>query len=231
VLEQVAADPGVRLGAVEILAAGEREQVTAGWNDTAAAVPSRTIPEEFDRQVAWDPDAIAVVAGQTIWTYTELDTAANKIAWFLIGAGIGPEQVVGVVLGRSPELVAVLLGVLKAGAAYLPVDPEYPAERIGLMLADASPAIVICANAASQPRDYRGIRRVVLGDPDVVATIAAYPGTPPTDADRLTAVSGTPGVCHLHFWIHRGAEGCARQPPQRHIPHRWRGTALRFRSG
>ena len=89
------------------------------------------------------PDAVAVMFGGTGWSYAQLDAAANRLARELIGRGIGPEQVVALVVARSAEMVVVLLGMRKAGAAYLPVDPDYPEARIEFMLADADPAVVV----------------------------------------------------------------------------------------
>ena len=87
--------------------------------------------------------------GDGVLSYGELDGRANRLARVLVARGAGPESVVAVVLERSAELVVALLGVLKAGAAYLPVDPGYPAERIAFMLADARPAVVVASAAAA----------------------------------------------------------------------------------
>ena len=114
-----------------------------GWNDTAAAVPAATVPELFAAQVARTPDAVAVAcAGVSADVTRELDRAGGAAGrGYLAGLGAGPEPVVAVAMPRSAELVVAVLAVLKAGAAYLPVDPEYPAERIAFMLADAAPAV------------------------------------------------------------------------------------------
>ncbi len=143
VLASVAADPSVRLHAVPVLTVAERAQVLDGWNDTVASVPSSTVAELFEEQVARTPDAAAVAFGGTVISYLELDARASRLARMLQSRGAGPETVVAVMMDRSAELVAALLGVLKAGAAYLPVDPGYPAERIASMLADARPVHVL----------------------------------------------------------------------------------------
>ncbi|MFI8194719.1 amino acid adenylation domain-containing protein, partial [Streptomyces sp. NPDC085946] len=142
-LEMVAADPGRRVGELELLDGAERERVLVGWNDTARAVAGSTLPELFEAQVARTPDAVAVTADQRTFTYARLNAWANRLAHALIEQGAGPERVVAVALPRSVELVVALLAVVKSGAAYLPVDAEYPAERIRSMLDDARPVCVV----------------------------------------------------------------------------------------
>uniref|UniRef100_UPI000A4D4733 non-ribosomal peptide synthetase n=1 Tax=Nocardia sienata TaxID=248552 RepID=UPI000A4D4733 len=100
-------------------------------------------PELFERQVAASPDAVALSSGAERWTYREVDARANRLARRLIGRGVGPESVVAVAVGRSPELVIALLAVLKTGGAYLPIDPGYPSERTGFILTDAHPVLVL----------------------------------------------------------------------------------------
>ncbi|MER6708535.1 amino acid adenylation domain-containing protein, partial [Streptomyces fumanus] len=143
VLEQVAADPGLRLRDLDVLADEERRLVISEWNETARPVPDRTLPELFEHQAARTPDAIAVVHEDVTWTYADLDARANAWAHHLIGLGAGPERTVGVVTERSPELAAMLLGILKAGAAYLPIDPDLPADRVEFMAADADLLLIL----------------------------------------------------------------------------------------
>ena len=165
VLETVAADPQVRVHQVQVLDDAERRQVLDGWNDTAAAVPAVTLPGLLGAQAVRTPDAVAVVCGDSVVTYGELDAAAGRLAGLLAGRGAGPETVVAVAVERSAELVTALLAVLKTGAAYLPVDLGYPAERIGFMLADACPAVVVTSAAAAAvlPADVPGPVLVVDG--------------------------------------------------------------------
>ncbi len=166
VLAAVSADPEIRMHAVAMLDEGERWQVVSGWNDTAREVPGVTLPELFEVEAGRGPDVVAVVWGRAWLSYGELNGRANRLARRLVGVGAGPESVVAVVAERSAELVVALLGVLKAGAAYLPVDPGYPAERIAFMLADARPVcVVVAAGLAGE-----------VAVPDGVPVLVAMPG-------------------------------------------------------
>ncbi len=151
-LSAIAARPDQPLGEIDLLDAQERRQLLIDWNDTAQAVPNATLPHLFEQQVARTPDAVAIVGGTTSMTYAQLNTAANRLAHQLIDAGLGPEQCVAVALPRSLDLVVALLAVLKAGAAYLPLDPDYPPERLAYMLDDAGPALLLTHSAAAPQR-------------------------------------------------------------------------------
>ncbi|WP_150114213.1 AMP-binding protein, partial [Polynucleobacter yangtzensis] len=91
----------------------------------------------FAAQVARTPEAIALVYEEQSLTYAQLDARANQLARYLISQGIGPEQIVALLLDRSPQMIVALLAILKAGAAYLPLDPDYPAQRLSFMLSDS----------------------------------------------------------------------------------------------
>ena len=120
----------------------------------------------------------------------ELDASAYRLARCCISRGAGPEQLVGLLLDPSPELITAILAVLAAGAAYLPVDPDYPAERLGFMLADARPVCVV--TTSERARLLPSTQPVVaLDDPGVVAELAGLAAGPVTDADR--AVPLRPG--------------------------------------
>ena len=170
-------DPATPLRQVQVLNETERVQVLQQWNDTAAPVPAGTLPELFEEQVARTPDAVAVGCDGTWISYAELNGRANRLARLLVARGAGPEQVVAVMAERSVGLIIALLGVLKAGAAYLPVDPGYPAQRISYMLADARPAvIVVTADGAA------GVPPVEA--PVIVAAPDAVTASDLSDADR-----------------------------------------------
>ncbi|GAA2589768.1 amino acid adenylation domain-containing protein [Actinomadura fulvescens] len=142
VLEAFATDSGKPIGAVEL--AGEQERARlAAWNDTAAETRPGTLPDLFEAQAARTPDDVALVCGVLTLTYAELNERANRLAHELIARGVGPEDRVALVLPRTPEIVVSILGVLKAGAAYVPIDPEYPADRVAHLLGDCRPALTI----------------------------------------------------------------------------------------
>jgi amino acid adenylation domain-containing protein/non-ribosomal peptide synthase protein (TIGR01720 family) len=142
VLRAVTAEPDQPLGRVEVLSPAERHQVLTVWNETPHSTPA-TFPELFARQVAATPDAVAVESDEVSLTYAELDVRTDRLARHLTAMGVGREDVVAQMLGRSVESVVASVGVMKAGAAYLPIDPDYPADRIAFMLSDARPKVVL----------------------------------------------------------------------------------------
>ncbi|MGC4891618.1 amino acid adenylation domain-containing protein [Micromonospora sp. DT227] len=142
----ICAHPAGRLSELDFLPAGERELLT-GYRSVPARTGDVTVLDGFERQAAATPRAIAVVTDQDELTYAELDAAANRFAHHLRSAGAGPESTVGVLLDRGPVLPVALLGIWKAGAAYLPLDPQTPAARAGLVLADAGARLLVTAQS------------------------------------------------------------------------------------
>ncbi|MFD7054920.1 amino acid adenylation domain-containing protein [Streptomyces mirabilis] len=149
-----------------------------------------TFPELFEARVREAPQSPAVEWADHSWTYGELNARANRIAHWLVGRGIGPERVVAVAMPRSAEQIAVLLGIMKAGAAYLPWDLSYPQERIAYMAADAAPAAVLTTRAASaQLPDGLDADVVAV---DASSTVAAWRQAPQSDlgdAERVAPLS------------------------------------------
>ncbi|MFE4358103.1 MULTISPECIES: condensation domain-containing protein [Streptomycetaceae] len=135
--------PDAAVGDIDVLTAEERYRLIVGLNDTARPAPDRSVAELFAAQAAATPDSVAVRYGQQTTSYRELDDRANRLAADLGSWGIRPEAIVALAVPRSTEMVVAMLAVLKTGAAYLPIDPGYPAERIAYMLADARPALLI----------------------------------------------------------------------------------------
>ena len=137
-------NPDERIAALPLMTAKERDRLVLGLNQTQASYPAEaTIQELFAAQVERSPDAVAVsFAGKTL-TCAELNARANQVAHYLRKCGVGPDVIVGVTMTRSLEMIVALLGVLKAGGAYLPLDPTYPMERLDLMVRDAQVETVL----------------------------------------------------------------------------------------
>src|SRR5437660_61193 len=179
VLEAAVAAPEVAIGRLEILSAAERRTILHEWTATERALPCATLPQLFAAQAAATPDAVAVVFAGEQLSYGELDARANQLVHHLRALGVGAESVVGVCLERSLELVVALIAILKAGGGYLPLDPEYPAERLHYMLADAGAAVLISARGLRDRVDAPGVRRLELDG--AAAAIAAHPKSAPAD--------------------------------------------------
>ncbi|WTN35326.1 non-ribosomal peptide synthase/polyketide synthase [Streptomyces canus] len=171
--------PQTPLAAVDVLGAVERRQVVEEWNRTAAEVPGLSAAGLFAAQAARTPDALAVVGDGVEVSYAELDARANRIAHYLRAQGVGAESLVGLCLPRGVELVASILGVWKAGAAYLPLDPEYPADRLTYMLTESGTSLVVGANGTARELAGPGVGAVALDDPDVTDALAVSPSSAP----------------------------------------------------
>ncbi|MGH3754099.1 MAG: non-ribosomal peptide synthase/polyketide synthase, partial [Pseudonocardiaceae bacterium] len=210
-LAGIADDPGQPVGDIPLLTEAERHRVLVGYNDTDRAVAPTTLPELFAAQVAARPDAEALRCGPVSLSYAELDAQANRLAHRLIGSGVGPEQLVAVALPRSVDMVVALLAVTKAGGGYVPVDPDYPQQRIAFMLTDAAPVVVLTSTAAAQRLPaLPGTARVLIDDPAVLTGMAAHA---PTDTDRLGALA----LAHPAYVIY--TSGSTGAPKAVVVPH------------
>ncbi|MGW7415281.1 amino acid adenylation domain-containing protein [Streptomyces sp. NPDC054863] len=170
-LAAVAADPRVRLDAVDLLPDDERRTLER-WSHGPEAEVTASVPALFAQRAAAVPDATAVIADGASATFAELDERANKLARRLRSAGVGPETVVGVLLERSVDLPTALLAVWKAGAAFLPLDPSFPADRIGRVLDDARAPVVVTASAYRERLAPVFAGELVLTDDDAPAKTA-----------------------------------------------------------
>ena len=209
VLRQVVADPATRLGGVDVLTCAERDWLTQ-LNETTAPVRGATVPELVTAQVMRRPDATAVVYGQTALSYAELDARANRLASVLREQGVGPDVLVAVALPRSADLVVALLGVLKAGGAYLPIDPNYPAARVDLLLNTAAPALVLTHHETAETVAKCQLPILHLDDLDLDGPVAETPDAR-IGPDNLAYVmftsgsTGTPkGVAITHAGVVNG---------------------------
>ncbi|MEO3755457.1 amino acid adenylation domain-containing protein [Streptomyces sp. B6B3] len=149
VLEAMSADPDARIGGLDLLSDAERALVVGAWNDTARPTPEGSLVELFQAQAARTPDATAVVTAHQHWSYAELLQRADRVASGLVTRGIHRGDLVGVAMDRSADLVAILLGTLKAGAGYLPLHPDWPPARRQLILQQA--ALLITDRTITDP--------------------------------------------------------------------------------
>ncbi|ELS50235.1 non-ribosomal peptide synthetase [Streptomyces viridochromogenes] len=177
VVEQVAAVPERSLHEIQVLADAERQEVLTAWNDSAAPVPARTVVDLFETQARRTPQALALLGEGVSVSYAELDASAGRLARHLADRGVGPESVVAILMERGADLVTSLLGVLKAGAAYLPIDPQQPPERLGHMLTDSDAVQVLTSRACARLLDEvpaaTALPRTVVDDPETAARIDA----------------------------------------------------------
>ncbi|WP_328718507.1 amino acid adenylation domain-containing protein [Streptomyces sp. NBC_00247] len=231
VLAAFADDPDLTVRDLVLIDEDERHQVLTAWNDTAHPVPDTTLTALLEERVPRSPEAVALrhhapdpAGGQgtewTVTTYAELHADANRLARLLMDRGAGPDRPVAVAMSRGRDLVVSLLAVLKAGAAYLPVDPELPPERVESMLrtagavglvtdrrtAEDRPAVLACAAA-------REVRTIVLDAPATAGELAALPHHPVTDGERAAPLR--PG--HLAYVIF--TSGSTGTPKGVGVPH------------
>ncbi|HLM66451.1 MAG TPA: amino acid adenylation domain-containing protein, partial [Longimicrobium sp.] len=187
VMHQVAADPGVRVSALDLLGPAERARVVDEWNRTAAPIPpEHRIHRLVQAQAARTPDAVAVVFRGESVTYRELDARANRLARRLARLGAGPEVRVGIWLRRSPAMVQAVLAVLKTGAAYVPLDPCDPPDRLAFMLRDCGASVLVTEQALRQHLPATPAAVVSVDDP-AADEGEDFAGTPWTEADGENA--------------------------------------------
>ncbi|MEU7584662.1 AMP-binding protein, partial [Streptomyces sp. NPDC041068] len=201
-LEQVVVDPLVPVGRLEVVTGAERERLLGAWGDSPAAVPDAGLAELFEQSVRRSAGSVAVECGHRSLTYGELNGRANRLARWLVSQGVGPEKLVGVVLPRSVEMVVAVLAVLKARGAFVPVDPDYPAERRDFMLAEASPVVVL--DEAALVQDLSG-----FSDGDLGTT--TDPGSPA----YVIYTSGSTGIPKGVVVSHRGVASLAHTQRER----------------
>ena len=164
-LRAASTDPESRVGELNLMSTQERVQVVTEWNRTAADYPQDlTVPAAFESQVKRTPDAVALIHGNSQWRYAEINEAANRLARLLLKKGIRSDSLVGVFLERSPEMIVGLLGILKSGAAYVPLDPSYPAERTQLLIRDAGLSAIVSHTAFQHLLTDKAVSVVFVDD-------------------------------------------------------------------
>ncbi|HYO14084.1 MAG TPA: amino acid adenylation domain-containing protein [Thermoanaerobaculia bacterium] len=200
--------PRVPIERLPLLGPGELRLLLGDLNDTAAPYPSKScLHELFEEQASREPGREALRFGDRRLTYAELDESANRLARFLRSFGVGSDDRVAVCVERSPEMVAALLAILKAGAAYVAVDPSYPRERMGVILEDSQPRVVLTEARLAEALPATAAPRVLL-DADA-PQIAAFPAT------RPGAAAGPDNLAYVLY-----TSGSTGRPKGVMVPHR-----------
>ncbi|MEV6073483.1 AMP-binding protein, partial [Nocardia sp. NPDC052001] len=197
VLEAVVADPQRRLSSIELLGQHELTRLARFSNRAVLAEPTAavSIPVMFAAQAERTPDAVALVFEQQSWTYGELDEASTRFAHLLVDRGIGEGDIVALMLPRSGSAIVSTLGVLKAGAAYLPIDVRHPDERVGFLLADASPVAVVTDGAFAPRLIGYDVPVIDVTDPALATRpVASLPVPPESAVAYIIHTSGTTGT-------------------------------------
>jgi len=192
-LEGAAADPSLRLSGLPLLSGAERWQLAGEWNDTAADLPLDVgLHELVSAQAARTPEATALLAEDRQLTYRELETGSRRTVSLLRRLGVGPEARVGLFVERSPEMVTGMLGILQAGAAWVPLDPDYPLERLGWMAEDSGLRVVATVERLKDrlPPLPEGVRILILDRAQEAGDDAP---AAPVPADGLACVLFTSG--------------------------------------
>lgn len=194
-LISIAANPDSRINDLAMMGPQEAQQLLVDWNATAMAYPAdQQVQQLFEAQAALHPDAIAAVCGTHTSSYRELNNAANRLAYYLRQHGIEAGDLIGIYLERSIDMLVALLGILKAGATYVPLDPLFPPERIRFMMDDAGLRGLLTQSSLTD--DLQGKPQLTLCMDTIGAELAKQPATNPPlvgDASSLAYVIYTSG--------------------------------------
>jgi amino acid adenylation domain-containing protein/thioester reductase-like protein/non-ribosomal peptide synthase protein (TIGR01720 family) len=172
IAQRIIENDQLKIAEIEILTEAERRQILYDFNDTKADYPKdKTIHELFEKQVEKTPANLAIVFQNRKLTYRELNGKANQLARVLRNQGVGPDSIIGIMMERSPEYIISILGILKAGGACLPLDPEYPKQRVTAMLNDSGATILLTSETILQSKELSLTARVIFGD-----QIPEFPG-------------------------------------------------------
>ena len=214
-LAAIAAEPNQRAADLPLLSEAERRQVLIEWNDTAVDYPEQTVHHMVEAQVARTPGATAVTFGESSLTYSELNARANRLARYLVSQGLTAGSLVGICVERSLEMAVGILGILKAGAAYVPLDVSYPPERLRFMVEDAA-APFLLTQATLADRLPISSSRVVCLDRD-------WPIIEQNSAENPLTECTTDGPAYVLYTS--GSTGLPKGVP---MPHRALANLLRW---
>ncbi|MFV9452452.1 amino acid adenylation domain-containing protein [Rhodococcus sp. NM-2] len=209
-LDAMATDPTQILHRFDLLEPEERRALT---QPPGSARMTGTLIDVFLARVADDPDSVAVVHETARMTYRELDEASNRLARLLISRGTGPEDLVAVALPRSMDLIVSLLAVLKAGAAYLPLDVRYPRDRLEYILADAGPRCVLANAAGLEALETTGSALIMLDADDIAVELSSRPSGPIAPHERVRALRSD-NVAYVIY-----TSGSTGRPKGVSVPH------------
>ncbi len=215
-LEHIVREPETSIQAISMLTAAERDRILSDFNGmTDKQLPEKTVHELFITQARKTPDAAALISGETLVTYKELDEWSNKIARALQKRQIGPDAAVGIVIPRSPEQVAAVFGVWKAGGAYVPIDPEYPEERKRYIISDSGTALLLTVHGAIDqvPDHFKG-------------EVLALEDIQEQDASPVQSLSAPEDLAYIIY-----TSGTTGRPKGVMVEHRSVSQTLQWRSG
>ncbi len=179
-LDEVADTPGIPIRQIDLLGLHERRQILAEWNATERRLPETTLHAEFSRQATRTPRRTALISDGMAIGYRELNARANRLAHHLTRVGVRPGDIVAVAVERSPALVVSLLAVLKAGAAFLPLDSAHPADRLAYVVREARPTRVLADSAARELLRLDPSTMVAVSDPVFEESLAELPDDDPS---------------------------------------------------
>src|SRR5688572_5501370 len=188
-------EPQKQLSELSLLRAEERERLLREWNETATDYPrAATLQELFERQVEERPGAVALIFGEQQVSYRELNERANRLAHYLLELGVAAEMRVGICLERSLEMIVGLLGIIKAGGTYVPLDPEYPLERLAFMIEESNVAILLTDENLADALPSSGAHLICLdAEQDEIANYSETNPSHVSCADSLAYVMFTSG--------------------------------------